>query len=451
MPGSWSEVGEEIRSEVMRAVSTGDYSSLNETVRNSIHKVLEPVGGGTDYMGSYRRESGAAQQAGNARYGAYANAGQARGGQYTNGRTAGAYRSAQSGQYGRPAGTYGAAQTAAGAARQAMQPVQPYDAGRYALVTARRFRRGGTAMQVVGAVLAVPALLSAGIVGMAGLFGGLGAAAVGITMSVLLPLVTGGAALFAAGTARKKTESRFRQYLNYFKDRSYCAVKTLAGAVGKTARFVKRDLQRMIARGWFCEGFLDDQGTTMITDRQTYEQYRIAMDEHRRREALAAQQTQQEREEAERAANRSEIDRVLDEGERYIRQIRDCNDRIPGEEISEKIAQIERTVFRIYQRVQDHPEQAGELRRMQEYYLPTTVKLLEAYADMDAQEVQGENIRAAKHEIEETLETINTAYETLLDGLFRNAAWDVSTDISVLQTMFAQDGLTGDGAARRSE
>ena len=79
---------------------------------------------------------------------------------------------------------------------------------------------------------------------------------------------------------------------------------------------------------------------------------------------------------------------------------------------------------------------------MMQYYLPTTVKLLEAYEQLDKQPVQGENIRNSKREIEKTLDTLNVAFEKLLDSLFQDTAWDVSSDISVLQTRLAQEGLT---------
>ena len=81
---------------------------------------------------------------------------------------------------------------------------------------------------------------------------------------------------------------------------------------------------------------------------------------------------------------------------------------------------------------------------MMDYYLPMTVKLLDAYEDMDGQPVQGENITASKKEIEETIDTLNIAFEKLLDSIFRDTAWDVSTDISVLHTVLAQEGLTED-------
>ena len=78
------------------------------------------------------------------------------------------------------------------------------------------------------------------------------------------------------------------------------------------------------------------------------------------------------------------------------------------------------------------------------YYLPMTVKLLDAYADMDAQPVQGETIQASKREIEASLDTLNAAFEKLLDSIFTETALDVSSDITVLNTMLAQEGLVED-------
>ena len=84
----------------------------------------------------------------------------------------------------------------------------------------------------------------------------------------------------------------------------------------------------------------------------------------------------------------------------------------------------------------------SDLGRLMDYYLPTTVKLLEAYEDLDTQPIQTENILESKQQIEDTLDTLSVAFEKLLDSIFRDTAWDVSTDISVLHTVLAQEGLT---------
>jgi 5-bromo-4-chloroindolyl phosphate hydrolysis protein len=78
---------------------------------------------------------------------------------------------------------------------------------------------------------------------------------------------------------------------------------------------------------------------------------------------------------------------------------------------------------------------------MMDYYLPTTIKLLEAYVQLDKQAIQGANILSAKSEIEGSLDTLISAYEKLLDDLFKDVMLDVGADIAVLNTMLAQDGL----------
>ena len=106
---------------------------------------------------------------------------------------------------------------------------------------------------------------------------------------------------------------------------------------------------------------------------------------------------------------------------------------------------MELLVDKIFERVEEIPETVGDLHRLMNYYLPTTVKLLEAYEELDRQPIQGDNILSSKDEIEKTLDTLNVAFEKLLDAMFQDTAWDVASDISVLKTMLAQEGLTEDG------
>ena len=111
----------------------------------------------------------------------------------------------------------------------------------------------------------------------------------------------------------------------------------------------------------------------------------------------------------------------------------------------------EQIVEQIFQRAEEHPEIIPDLKKMMDYYLPMTVKLLDAYEEMDRQPIQGETIRSSKKEIEDTLDTINQAFEKLLDSLFADRAWDISSDISVLQTMLAQEGLTNQAGPSKQD
>ena len=146
-----------------------------------------------------------------------------------------------------------------------------------------------------------------------------------------------------------------------------------------------------------------------------------------------------------------EAEEIVRKGEEYIQKIHACNDAIPGVEISAKIARLEMLIGRIFDRVEQSPQVAGETQKLMSYYLPTTLKLLEAYEELDRQPVQGENIASSKREIEETLDTLNAAFEKLLDSLFQETAWDVSSDISVLKMMLAQEGLGPDDFQKKEE
>ena len=138
---------------------------------------------------------------------------------------------------------------------------------------------------------------------------------------------------------------------------------------------------------------------------------------------------------------------ILREGRSYVREVREINDLIPDtEEMSTKLYRLEDVMNKIFAKVQSDPTLAPSLRRFMAYYLPTTKKLLQAYVDLSNQP-EVENITRTKQEIDQAMDTINDAYEKLLNDLFQSDAWDVSSDISVMQTMMAQDGLTEGPAA----
>ena len=274
-----------------------------------------------------------------------------------------------------------------------------------------------------------------------------------LSFSVIAILLgfSGGVALLSSGIRTLGMVGRFNTYKRILGQKTYCALDKLARSVGKSAGFVRKELSRMIDDGLFLEGHMDKEGRNLITSDETYrnfERSRLALEQRQKEEAqtkAAAAKAQPKPEtKTPETARDPQVQEVLDRGNEFLRQIRKCNDAIPGEEISGKISRIELIVRRIFQRAQVHPEIIPDLKKMMDYYLPMTVKLLNAYADMDAQPVQGETIQASKREIEDTLDTLNLAFEKLLDSVFQDTAMDVSSDISVLQTLLAQEGLVED-------
>ena len=246
--------------------------------------------------------------------------------------------------------------------------------------------------------------------------------------------------LIGSGVRTLGWVSRFKTYRKTLGQKTHCTLEKLARSVGKSVKFVRKELQKMIEEGLFPEGHLDREETMLITSDETYryfEQSRLQL-EQRQRQAAAAVQKKAE------TTLDPRVQEVLDRGDAFIAEIRRCNDAIPGAEISEKISRMEMIVQRIFDRAEAHPEIVPDLKKMIDYYLPMTVKLLNAYADMDAQPIQGQTIEGSKREIEATLDTLNLAFEKLLDSVFADTAMDVSSDISVLHTMLAQEGLTED-------
>ena len=252
----------------------------------------------------------------------------------------------------------------------------------------------------------------------------------------------GGVCLIVGGVQGLERVGRFKKYCKTLGTNTHCALEKLARSVGKNVKFVRKELVKMINDGYFLEGHLDKEETCLITSHDTYrhyEQSRLALEARKKEELEAAKQAQRTA-----AATDPRVREVVERGNAFIAEIRRCNDAIPGQEISGKISRMELIVRRIFERAQAHPEIVPDLKKLMDYYLPMTVKLLNAYAEMDAQPVQGETIRASKKEIEDTLDTLNLAFEKLLDSVFEDTAMDVSSDISVLNTLLAQEGLTED-------
>ena len=132
-----------------------------------------------------------------------------------------------------------------------------------------------------------------------------------------------------------------------------------------------------------------------------------------------------------------------------LRQIRALNDRIAHDEVSRKIDRIEALTGDIFQLVAQNPGRAADARKFINYYLPTTLKLLEAYSLMEKQRYQGESITASRKQIEDALDKLIRAIERQQDRLFQSDALDVETDIEVLETMMASDGLIPSGIGQQ--
>lgn len=249
-----------------------------------------------------------------------------------------------------------------------------------------------------------------------------------------------------AGIGKLKFAKLFHQYGNIVGSNEYFKISDLAKAALKSDSEVLKDIKKMIKKGYLPRARLDATETTcMITD-EAYQLYLGAERDRLEREKRELdQQKASINVDSRSRADLTGVDAILADGEDYIRYVRATNDIIPDtEDMSNKLYRLESIMNRIFEQVKKNPQSADDLHKLMNYYLPTTKKLLEAYVELDRQTVQGENVQQTKNEIDSAMDTINEAFEKLLDSMFQDMAWDISSDISVMKTMMAQDGLTGD-------
>ncbi len=264
-----------------------------------------------------------------------------------------------------------------------------------------------------------------------------------IVNAVFIPLLLASIWCLVTGIKTNKRLSRFKSYIRTFGKRTFCKISELAAAVNKDEDFVVKDIEYMIDKHFFPNGHMDVQKTHVMLDEESYEQYRASQESYESRVA-SKKKTESVYAQAFSTSgiDNPELVKAIEEGNVYMEKLRRANDAIPDAEITAKLDRMEELIKKIFEVLKKQPDQLPKLRKFMKYYMPTTLKLVNVYQELDAQPVEGENIKNSKAEIAQTFDTINFAYEKLLDSFFETAAMDVSTDISVLESMFAQEGLT---------
>lgn len=139
-----------------------------------------------------------------------------------------------------------------------------------------------------------------------------------------------------------------------------------------------------------------------------------------------------------------ELDKMIADGKKAIAEMKRLDDSIADPTISAQIVRLQELSGKIFAQVEANPEKLPQIRRFMNYYLPTTLKILNAYDRMGEQGVSGENISSTMQKVETMMSTIVTAFERQLDSLFGSEAMDISSDIVVLENLMAREGLTED-------
>ena len=254
----------------------------------------------------------------------------------------------------------------------------------------------------------------------------------GIVSSVLGLATAGFGWMTACGAARMKAGRQMGQFADYADSVDYhkgLPVSMLADLTHQKPKKVHKRLQKYIHKGWL-NAWLDDETETLYL---TAEDYRAAKE----KAAAAAVPPQPQPEQPESG----DAPLNLDTARRFAAVLEKEQQLMQDAQAREELAAMHKTTTAICDWLEAHPESQPKTRRFAEYYIPTTLKLLHTYNDVQGQ--QGENAETIRRDIAGILHTLNQAYENLYNNLLSDVAMDISSEIAALQGMLANDGLTG--------
>ena len=252
----------------------------------------------------------------------------------------------------------------------------------------------------------------------------------GIVSSVLGLATAGFGWMTACGAARMKAGRQMGQFADYADSVDYhkgLPVSMLADLTHQTKKKTLKKLRSYIHKDWL-NAWLDDETETLYL---TAEDYRAAKE----KATVAAAQPQPEK------AETGEAPLNLDTARRFAAVLEKEQQLMQDAQAREELAAMHKTTTAICDWLEAHPESQPKTRRFAEYYIPTTLKLLHTYNDVQGQ--QGENAETIRRDIAGILHTLNQAYENLYNNLLSDVAMDISSEIAALQGMLANDGLTG--------
>ena len=235
-----------------------------------------------------------------------------------------------------------------------------------------------------------------------------------------IAMVIGGGGALLTGLRMKSTRKLERLLDNVVGERDNIPLPELFAAAGVDAARGRPAVKSAIEHGYFgADAYIDNRTDTLVV--------RGAAPQPKKPAPAPAPKPQPAAE---------------DEYAALLRQLREVNDAIPDPVMSQKISRLEEVSGRIFALAQKDPDKKAQLQKFMNYYLPTALKLLNTYASLSRQAVEGTNITEAKQSIERSMDLLVTAFENQLDKLFQSDALDVTTDIAALEGMLNMDGLT---------
>lgn len=275
---------------------------------------------------------------------------------------------------------------------------------------------------------------------------GIGMTVFGFSGWGVVVMIIGGLLINGARQSSKR-EKRYMRYMAIIGGRPVMPIADIAAAIPVSIGQAARELQNMIELGYFgLSAYIDKRTKCIVLDGRAPEAASWKQPIYAEPEPEPAPEPEPVKPEPEKPNEKTAPaqETEAEDGDqfgRWITAIREVNERIDDQVISDKIDRIERLTARIFEMVRSRPDKEGQIRKFMNYYLPTTVKLLDSYALLEAQGIEGDNITASKRQIEDIMDSLIQGFEKQLDMLFSAQAMDINSDIEVLESMMAVDGL----------
>lgn len=241
-----------------------------------------------------------------------------------------------------------------------------------------------------------------------------------IAALVVSSFFAGSVGLLWGGLHLRKKARKFKQYLTMIGKRQSISIPSLSNATGRTDAAVIHDLEDMLEESIFESGYINyGRNMLVLSGEEVWDTPR------------------------EKEPQKKTVVPEVSQENAILTEIREVNDAIDHPGLSEQIDHIGVITAKIFDYQKKNPERSPQLHSFLSYYLPTTLKILRAYAQLEAQEVGGANISAAMERIEDMMDKVVEGFEKQLDQLFASDAMDITTDVQVLEQMLAKDGLAG--------
>lgn len=229
----------------------------------------------------------------------------------------------------------------------------------------------------------------------------------------------------------------YTRFLRELGHNTVIPVRDLASSVQKSEQDTIKELMYMMNKGYFKQARIVENDSLFLLDIPTFKLYK---DQKNQMPNLSYEENKQIEKDAHKDVNIEKAENIIKISSKEINSINLDISRIKSRSFLEKVIEIKKTIENIVNIIKRYPEKAYALDKFMDYYLPTTVKLIDAYTEYEVMESNDPKIKNSLLEIESSIETINEAFGKIQLELMEDRTMDIKTDIETMKILLNQEG-----------